>query len=168
MKIINDIQVKAKDIVKIFSGAIKENNLELISSLLCTDGIFETQDDESNTLESDKQTFINWLSLKLNAVTIQTINYDNCLQCKMGNLVVSFNDGQFPRVIKDSSERTKTGLMLEIKNGTINHIKFCFVYGEAENKYQFECNAEKIKDFMASGLTFEDAYKKTFDVDGIE
>jgi len=105
MKIMNDIQVKAKDIVKIFSEAIKENNLELISSLLCTDGIFETQDDESNTLESDKQTFINWLSLKLNAVTIQTINYDNCLQCKMGNLVVSFNDGQFPRVIKNSSER---------------------------------------------------------------
>ena len=64
-----------------------------------------------------------------------------------GSPVVLFNGGNFPRVIKDSSERSKTGLMLEFIDGKIATLKFCYVFANNENKYVFECNIERMKEF---------------------
>ncbi len=61
----------------------------------------------------------------------------------IGNKVVLFNGGKFPRVIKDVSERSKTGLMLEIEDDKIIGINFCYVFAKTENLYQFECNQKK-------------------------
>ncbi len=160
-----EVKIKIKDIVMLFSEAVKDKNIELISSLLSTEGIFETQLGDLNTIESNKATYVNWLSDKLNLTEITSVALDQCLHCKIGNPVVLFNDGQFPRIIKDTSERTKTGLMLDIQEGKIVNIKFCYVFVKTENKYKFECDTEQIKKYMDNGLTFEDAYKKTFNTD---
>jgi len=152
--------VTTKDTIKLFSASIRDKNLELLSSLLASDGLFELQLPDLSTAESNKLTFVNWIADKLKETKITTVGYDQCLHCKIGNPVVLFNEGTFPRTIKDSSERSKTGLMLEIEEGQINRIKFCFVFVETENKYDFECKSEIIKGYIKNGLSFDEAYKK--------
>jgi hypothetical protein len=57
--------------------------------------------------------------------------------------VLLFNNGEFPIIIKDSSFRTKMGLMLDVQNNNINRIKFCALFLKTENPYVFE---KRIKD----------------------
>jgi hypothetical protein len=157
-----------RQFVKLFSEAIKEKNIELIASFLSANGIFDTQNADLNTIESDKVTFVDWFSNRLNLTIISSVTFDQCIHCKIGNPVVLFNNGEFPRIIKDSSERSKTGLMLDIKEGKITNIKFCYIFAKTENKYKFECDGEQIKKHMGDGLSFEDAYKRTFNTDKLE
>ena len=163
-----EIEISTQEIIKLFSEAVKENDLQTISLLLSADGIFEIEDHELKAVESDKKTFINWLSLKLNATTIETIAFDQCMFCVIGNPVVLFNGGKFPITPKDLSERTKTGFMLDIKEDKIVHIKFCSFLLHGENKYGYECMAEKIKEQMNKGDTFEVAYKKIFQIEKLK
>ena len=149
-----------KDIVKLFAQAVKDKNIELISSLLSDKGEFATQNSELEALKSDKATFMNWLSEKLENNIIESIEYDQCSHCKIGNPVVLFNGGSFPREIQDYSEKSKTGMMCEIKDGIIESISFCYVFLHSENRFAFEVTGEILKKEMQNGLTFEEAYEK--------
>jgi hypothetical protein len=100
------------------------------------------------------------VSGKLNQTAINEIFYDKCNKCLVGNPVILFNGGSFPKTIKDSSERSNTRLMLEIKEDKITNIKFCFVFAETENKYIFECIAAKMKELMKQGMSFEQAFSE--------
>lgn len=157
--------IDTKDIVKVFSEAVKEKNIELISSLLSTDGEFQIQQADLNTVDSDKITFTEWFSDKLNSTVIQSITFDNCLLCKIGNPVILFNDGLFPATPKSSSDFSKKGLMLEVKDEKIICIKFCHFFAQTENNCKFESDAKKIKEYMREGLTFDEAYAKVFPIE---
>jgi hypothetical protein len=52
-----------QDTVKLFTEAIKLRNALLIEPLLSIDGTFETQDENLNNVQSNKSTFISWLSI---------------------------------------------------------------------------------------------------------
>ena len=149
-----------QDIIKSFTKALKHRNSSLSDSLLYFEGTFETQDDNLNTVESNKSTFINWLSIKLSSTEIFSVTTDKCMFCEIGNPVVLINGGQFPRVIKDNSERSKTGLMIKIKDAKITQIKFCYSFVHTENKYVFESKSEIIKQLIKSGLTYEKAFER--------
>ena len=86
------------------------------------------------------------------------IDYDNCIHCSIGNPVVLFNNGLFPRDIKDVSERSKTGLMLRIEHNKIIEIKFCYAFAVTENKYVFDCKMAKIKEYEAKGFSYKEAF----------
>ena len=147
-----------QDTVKLFTEAIKLRNALLIKPLLSIDGTFETQDENLNNVQSNKSTFISWLSIKLSSAEITAVTNDKCMFCEIGNPVVLINEGQFPRIIKDNSERSKTGLMLQIKDTKITQIKFCHSFVHTENKYVFEYKIDKIKEYMKSGLSYDEAY----------
>ena len=152
---------KQKDTVQQFVKALKEKDVDTIASLLDADGGFAIQDAELNTVFVSKVDFIQWFSDKLSATEIASVTTDQCVFCVVGNPVILVNDGQFPRIIKDSSERSKTGLMLGIKEGRISQIKFCYSLLKTENKYVYEIRLEAIQHHMANGLTFHEAYAKT-------
>lgn len=78
----------------------------------------------------------------------------------IGNSVVIFNDGKFPRTIKDSSERSKTGIMIDVKDYKIITLKFCFLFLKTENKYKYECTLDEINKLEKQGLSFEEAWKQ--------
>lgn len=157
-----------KEIIAKFIFALETFNIELLTNLLYENGKYEIQDLQLETIESNKQSFLNWIEEKLKQTKINTITHDQCLHCKIGNPVVILNNGKFPRNIKDSSERSKTGLMLEIENEKISQIKFCYTFTKTENRYQFECEGTQLKKYMEQGLTFEEAYKKTFNANKLE
>jgi len=134
------ILIKRKDISIEFANAVRLKEINLIENLLSDTGSFNIQDFELETQDASKEQFINWFGQKLESATIDKVDFDQCLHCIIGNKVVLFNDGKFPRVIKDVSERSKTGLMLEIEEDKIVGINFCYVFAKTENLYQFECN----------------------------
>jgi hypothetical protein len=54
--------------------------------------------------------------------------------------------------LKDSSERFKTGLMVESSMGLITQIKFCYSFLKTENKNVFEIKMERIQYYTRCGL----------------
>lgn len=132
--------IKTKDISIEFANAVMLKEINLIENLLSDTGSFNIQDFELETQDANKEQFIKWFVQKLESATIDKVAFDQCLHCIIGNKVILFNDGKFPRVIKDVSERSKTGLMLEIEEDKIVGINFCYVFAKTENLYQFECN----------------------------
>ena len=152
--------IKTEDIATEFARGTKQKDIELLKTLLNKDGTFQIQNEELDTIEVDKREFIKWYKDKLDSTTVTTIDYDQCILCATGNSVVLFNSGKFPRAIIDDSERSKTGLMLNIKNGKINDIRFCFSFLKTENRNVFECRGEKIKEYIKQGLSTSEAIKK--------
>lgn len=148
-----------KNIVTEFSQALKSKKKSTITEFLSDTGTFQIQNDNFETVDVDKGTFLAWIFEKFQNCEILKIEYDHCLYCKIGSPVLLINDGQFPRIKKDDSERSMTGLMLEIINEKIEEVRFCYTFRQTENKYAIEIKAEKIKQLMANGLTFEEAYK---------
>jgi len=151
----------SKQIVEQFAAAVRDKDYELIASLLAEDGEFHTQDSELNSIDnSNKAAFMQWLIPALSATTVEQVDYDQCLHCKIGNPVVLFNGGKFPPVRKDSSSVSTQGLMLDIADGLIKEISFCYTFLSRENKYQFECNGEEIKKLIAKGMPLKEAVNK--------
>ncbi|MFT6922035.1 MAG: hypothetical protein ACJA1C_001033 [Crocinitomicaceae bacterium] len=130
--------VTTEELVKQFSDSILKPDFIKMASLFAEDGKFDIQDSKLETLEVGKDEFIEWIWVQRSFSSIRRIDYDQCMHCQIGAPVVLFNDGFFPRKVKDSSERSKTGLMLDNKEGLIHAIKFCFVFVKTENKCMFE------------------------------
>ena len=145
-----------------FALASKSKDLHHLESLLSEDGTFDIQLGDLETQEVGKHEFMKWYEMKLQETEITSIAYDQCLFCHIGNRVVLFNDGQFPRSIKDCSERSKTGIMLDVKYGLITTLKFCYLFANADNPYVIECQLAKIKEYKSQGMPFKEAYKNVF------
>lgn len=154
------IEVKTEDIAVEFANASQNKDITLLSGLLADDGDFQIQNEELDFEDADKLKFLEWYKSKLAATPIETIEYDQCINCLFGKPVVLFNNGKFPRRIKDGSERTKTGIALEVKDYKIARLNFCFVFLKTENKHVFEATGEKVKKYIAAGMPNKTAIAK--------
>ena len=132
-----------KSIIKEFSDYTLNNEIENIRQLLDISGEFEIQDEKKDSIVVKKDVFIDWYQKKLEATTVTSVEFDQCIGCSFGKSILIFNNGKFPREIKHNSERSKTGLMLNTIEGKINEIKFCFAFLKTENKYQIEIDRAK-------------------------
>ena len=146
-----------KATMDLFVDSIVAKDINQLKSLLSEDGLFEIQSARLNTLEVDKKRFVSWIKKRLKEESELTVTFDQCLHCSIGAEVLLINDGTFPRQIKDSSERSKAGLMLESKDGLINKIRFCYVMVKTDNKYVFEVEIDRIKKYMDQGHSYWDA-----------
>lgn len=134
-------------IVDIFSEALINKEVKVIESLLSYLSEFEIQSPKLNTLQDNKKRFESWFTKKIIASENLTITFDQCRHCSIGGKVLLINKGQFPRIIKDSSERSKTGLMFRVDDHKIVQIKCCYVFVKTTSNNQFEINIAKSNDF---------------------
>lgn len=147
-----------KEIIQTFAKAVQDKDFDLITSLLADDGGFELLDEKLDITSESKAAYMNWIKAVLSDTTITKIEYDTCILCAMGNPVVLFNDGQFPKVKKDHSRKSMNALMLDIADGKIKEIKFCNFLAGRENKFQFECNGVEIQKLIeTTGISVDDA-----------
>lgn len=158
-------EIKTIDLTKEFAETTKLKDYLKIEELLHDKGEFEIQTSRNNTIEVDKIRFLKWYKTKLKKTEITEVIFDQCMHCHIGSTVVIFNDGQFPRTLKDSSERSKTGLMVKTEEGKISFLKFCFVFVKTENKYAYECGKdyemmEKRMKMRMQGNLFDESYEK--------
>jgi len=147
-----------------FALASEKKDLRHLKNLLAEHGTFDIQTADLETLEVGKCEFLVWYEMKLQETEIKSIAYDRCLHCFVGNQVVLFNIGQFPRIVKDSSERSKTGIMLDIQDGLISTLKFCYLFAVTNNKYVFECRIDRIKEYQSQGMSYREAFKEVLGV----
>lgn len=124
----------------------------MVKSCLAKNGSFEVQDKKLDTKERKIRGFINWFGPILRDTKIEHVKFDQCLHYKIGNTVLIINNGYLPRLLKDNSERSKTGLMIQIEDDLISVIKFCFVFLKTENKYQFEKMVDQLRNGRAEGF----------------
>jgi hypothetical protein len=146
------------EIVTLFTEAVLEKNYVLISELLSDKGEYTIQDKDLETIDVNKTEFLKWFLAKLRDIKILSVDYDQCSLCKIGNPVIIFNKGLFPKTAIDDSEKSMTGLMLDIQENKIIGITFCYSFLHRENKYLLDCKAEKIKKLMNEGFSIIDAY----------
>jgi hypothetical protein len=121
-----------------FANATIKNDLLKIQELLCDSGDYEIQTKNLVIRKANKKSFLKWFKNKLFVTQVINVDYDQCLHCYIGNSVLLFNYGEFPIIPKDSSFRTKMGLMLDVQNNSIKRIKFCAVFLKKENPFVFE------------------------------
>lgn len=153
------LETETKDLVKEFSLALKNKDLETLSDLLLDKGRYEAQNRTLQIVPVNKQQFVNWLRFKLQTNTVETIYYDTCILCKTGNPVALYNDGKFPRIVKDMDLPSKAGFMFEIKENKITSIKFCYSLLKTENPKLVECKGKLIMQYMKEGHSLKEAIR---------
>ena len=135
-----EIQIQKPEII--FANAILQENKEALLLLLSDNGKFSVQNETFETLEVGKEKFIEWIMDKRGKESSLFFYFDQCVFCRIGNPVVIFNNGNFPIIPKDSSEKEKAGLMFVIEEDKITQIDFCYSFLETDNRYIFEKNIE--------------------------
>lgn len=128
----------------LFADAFCQMDIPSISEMLADDGVFNVPRPFKNRdevpMDCDKQTFINWLSIRFSQIAGKAeISYstDICLFCIAGQAVLIFNEGYFPWVPLDMANNAKAGLALTFENDKIREIQFCFSLMTTENNYFF-------------------------------
>ena len=111
------LEEKVRDTVADFIFAVESKNMITLANLLSEGGEFDIPDQNGEVKEVGK---------------------DQCLRCQIGNPVVFFNDGEFPKK-NLPFERPRMGLMLEINNGKIALIQFCYTFLHSKNERR--CNS---------------------------
>ena len=127
-----------------FAEAFCKMDIHSISEMLIDDGVFNVprpfKDRDEVPMDCDKQTFINWLSIRFSQITGKAeIKYTNdiCLFCIAGQAVLIFNEGYFPWVPLEMANNAKAGLALSFEKDKIREISFCFSLMTTENNYFF-------------------------------
>ena len=144
----NQLIMVDMEIEKKFARSIVDMDFKLLANLLDEAGEFNIQDEKLETIDVNKAQFLQWIISKRKEVNKLDFYFDQYLHCSIGNPVVMFNDGNFPREIYTSGEKNKTGLMLNVKGEKIDIVKFCYTLLNTENKYQFEINAGIIDEYL--------------------
>jgi hypothetical protein len=127
-----------------FADAFCQMDILVISEMLADDGVFNVprpyKNREEVVMDCDKQTFINWLSIRFSQIAGKAeISYTNdiCLFCIAGQAVLIFNEGYFPWVPLEMANNSKAGLALSFEKDKIREIQFCFSLMTTENNYFF-------------------------------
>jgi hypothetical protein len=127
-----------------FAEAFCKMDIHSISEMLIDDGVFNVprpfKDRDEVPMDCDKQTFINWLSIRFSQIEGKAeISYTNdiCLFCIAGQAVLIFNEGYFPWVPLEMANNAKAGLALSFEKDKIREIQFCFSLMTTENNYFF-------------------------------
>jgi hypothetical protein len=145
------------ELIKQFISASKNVNIIRLEKLLDDKGIFEIEDGNLEIIESSKSDFLRWYSTKLKATKITDIIYDQCIGCSFGKNIVLFNQGTFPRMPQEFTDKTKAGLMLDTKDGKIHKIQFCFSFLKTDNKAVCDCVGEEYVKYIKQGFSEEEA-----------
>ena len=145
------------ELIRLFVSATLSADIKAIEFLLADDGVFEIEDTNLELVDTSKKEFLHWYNHKLIKTPILEVTYDQCIGCSFGNQVVIFNNGTFPRVPQEFTDKTKAGLMLEILEGKISKMQFCFSFLKTENKAVHECVGEEYLKYMKAGFSEEDA-----------
>jgi hypothetical protein len=149
--------VNTIELIKQFVSASLNADIKTIEYLLADDGVFEIEDKNLELVDTSKKEFLQWYNQKLQQTPILKVTNDQCIGCSFGNQVVIFNNGTFPRVPQDFTDKTKAGMMLESSEGKISKMQFCFSFLKTENKAVCDCVGEEYVKYIKLGFSEEDA-----------
>lgn len=124
------------DIAQQFAEACVMKNRPDIEKMLCDQGIFEIQNEELETEEVDKKTFMEWFFPIMIQQLYLPFYLNRCNGCMKGKPVIIFQEGKFPRSRWKLGDMHKSGLMIEEKDNKIVKIMFCYSFCETTNSWK--------------------------------
>ena len=145
------------ELIKQFIAASKNADIKMLEELLDQKGNYEIEDDNLEIIEASKVEFLKWYHTKIKVTEINDVIYDQCIGCSFGENIVLFNQGTFPRMPQEFTDKTKAGLMLDSDNGKIHKIQFCFSFLKTENKAVCDCVGEEYLKYIKFGFSEEEA-----------
>jgi hypothetical protein len=121
-------------IVKQFAHSFAHFDTAGISKLMAPKGEFIIQDqDGEDLLVEDRADYLSWLQNRFadyreDSLAKKKLKYefDTCNGCSAGCPVLYFEGAIFPRISEDPEEVLMHGLMVDIKQGKIQRILFCY------------------------------------------
>ena len=149
--------VNTIELIKLFVSASLNPDIKAIEYLLADDGVFEFENENLELVDTSKKEFLQWYHHKLQQTPITEVTYDQCIGCSFASQVVIFNNGTFPRVPQEFTDKTKAGLMLDSREGKINKMQFCFSFLKTENRPVCECVGEELVKYIKQGFSEDDA-----------
>ena len=147
----------SKELIKQFIAASENIDTLKLEELLDEDGAYEIEDETLEVNETSKPEFLKWYTTKLKTTKITDIIYDQCIGCSFGKNIVILNNGTFPIIPQEFTDKTKAGIMLDSKEGKINKIQFCFSFLKTENKAVCEFVGEELVKYIKQGFSEEEA-----------
>jgi hypothetical protein len=154
---ITAILLNNQELIKNFVTVSLSADMHTLDSLLADDGVFEVEDKDLELVDTSKKEFLQWYNHKLIKTPITEVTYDQCIGCSFGSQVVIFNNGTFPRVPQEFTDKTKVGLMLKTSEGKISKMQFCFSFLKTENKAVCDCVGEEYLKYIKAGFLEDDA-----------
>jgi hypothetical protein len=149
--------VNTIELIKLFVSASLNADIVALDHLLGDDGVFEVEDKNLELVDTSKKEFLQWYNHKLQQNPIIEVTYDQCIGCSFGKNIVLFNQGKFPRLPQEFTDKTKAGLMLDSDKGKIHKIQFCFSFLKTENKAVCDCAGEEYVKYIKLGFSEEEA-----------
>lgn len=171
-------KVNQKELVEKFAKALANYRVEDVEPVLA-EGEYNYFDIEGEEVEEGtREGYIVYLNrvcepMRFTAAQPASIEFDQCLFCKMGNPVVLLNGGNCPYHSREISAQEKHGLMLEFKEDKISGVSFCVSFLKNENCYRFETNTPfGDRDLHRDPLSIEEiakllAVRRLTDMDGL-
>lgn len=145
------------ELIKQFTSSSKNADIFSLEEILDDKGIFEIEDGNLEIIEASKVDFLKWYHIKIKTTKINDVIYDQCIGCSFGKNIVLFNQGTFPRIPQEFTDKTKAGLMLDSKEGKIHRIQFCFSFLKTENKAVCDCVGKEYVKYIKQGFSEEEA-----------
>ncbi len=124
----------ARNTVKQFASHFSNMDTKAIADLLVEDGEFYIQDKHGEDVEAEsKEAYVRWLGMRFQDFR-ETFpdkekiryNFDKCLGCSLGQQVVFFDEGMFPRYGEYEGGILIHGLMVQTRGEKIWRILFCY------------------------------------------
>ena len=149
--------ISSLKLVQSFVIASKNADILTLDEILDDNGNYEILTKDSKIQCVEKLAFLKWYNIKLEQVNIKSVVYDKTIVGNSLNNVVILNDGAFPRIPLDLSDKTKTGLAFNIDNGKINSIQFCNAFLKTSNATVYDVLVDNCFFYCEYGYTMEEA-----------
>lgn len=120
--------------VKQFAFAFAHFDIAALSTLLADKGEFIIQDENlEDLLVEDKADYLAWLQNRFTEFKEDSpqkkklkFEFDTCGGCSTGCPVIYFEGAIFPRLADDPEEMLLHGKMIDVKDGKVQRILFCY------------------------------------------
>jgi hypothetical protein len=134
-----------KSLITELAEAISSFNIADVINLLSESGEYVIQNERNEIVFSDKDGFIEWLSIGLHKFipagkSRHRLNFTiiQCLHSVKGNPIIIFEDGKFPVFQGKQKKGDKSGFVIMSDDNTITGIGFCLLVLKTENPFIYE------------------------------
>jgi len=149
--------ISSLKLVQSFVVASKNADILTVDEILDDNGNYEILSKDSKIKCVEKLEFLKWYNIKLEQVNLKSVIYDKAIIENSLNNVVIFNDGEFPKIPLDLSDKIKTGFVFNVDRGKINSIKFCDAFLKTSNSTVYDVLVENFLFCCEYGYTMEEA-----------
>ena len=148
-----------KEVIYAFADALLKQDFETIGSLLLNGGRFMSFDENGDLKSLNKQNYLMWLENKVNEQSVASYSEDVCGGCKMGEMVMFFNNGSFPWNVLEHGFGRKAAVVFFTSGQKIIATRFCHNFKYKQNRMDYPKYKELYAKYRELGYSLDDTIR---------